>query len=149
MEWTTGQHNIADTWRVEAASLLQAVGAALGSYLGTRDLRDAPKAVARVVDELHARVTANPYDLRANEVADELILAMEDDHGGPFPHTLAARHALVKGVRRMVVAGCPFTDEQIDDFVAAEETERRAKFSGFDGFAETAAALTVIFDGGE
>lgn len=79
------------------------------------------------------------------EITDRLIEAMGCDAGTNYAATVAQRRRLLSGVRRMVQAGCAWSEKDVDAFATEDIDVRRARFERFDGFEEANAALEAIF----
>ena len=80
------------------------------------------------------------------EVAELGVKAMSDDNGACFKMTAPQRERLIGGIARMMVAGCAFTDAELEQWAAGEHTETLAMFMRFDGFDQAQQAMNDIFD---
>ncbi|HXC39234.1 MAG TPA: hypothetical protein VN667_09830, partial [Burkholderiales bacterium] len=87
----------------------------------------------------------NSDDPRAT--ARAIVERMGADNAAVFAPTLRQWNKLQDALERMRMDGCQFTEEDIDELAAGEETERDERFKRFDGFTEAHTVLNEIFEG--
>lgn len=80
------------------------------------------------------------------QIATLLVEAMGDDNGCCFRPNAEQLERLTGGLARMMVAGCAYTNADIDLFAAGEHGEMLDTLERFDGFKVAEQAMIDIFD---
>lgn len=79
-------------------------------------------------------------------IASELIREMGRDNGCSFAYTDDQYRRMVEAVGKMRQSGVAWSEKDIGEIAAGEETERDQKYSGYDGYPNLSKVMDEIFD---
>jgi len=103
---------------------------------------DSPDAQSIVREAIEAALILKAAD----RIARTMVYEMSQDNGCKYEPTEEQWKELREAIQVMDGNDCEFTDEDILDLVAGEETERQEKYSKFAGWQRLDNALAAIFN---